>query len=125
MESDKSKAPVKSRVQQMRDSAGDETFEPDMPPPGDASYLLGHFWSVGPAMGDAPITSGELRHYQENMGVGLNPWECRTLRRLSIDYLNESHHATKRDRPPPFGESTDADRLRQQELQRKIDLFLD
>ena len=109
----------------MTDDASDEEFEPDMPEPGDAEYLLSHFWEVGPTEGDAAITSTVLRNHQENMGITLSPWECKTLRRLSIDYLNESHRATKRDCPPPFGDSSDAERLRQAELQRKLDTFLD
>lgn len=108
----------------MKDSASDEDFEPDMPHAGDAEYLLAHFWQVGPTMGEGAITSGELRDYQSNMGIRLTPWECSTLRRLSVEYLGESHRATKRDCPPPFGESSDAERLRQAEIQRKLDMFL-
>lgn len=95
-----------------------------MPDPGAAAYLLGHFWSVGPTLGDSNVDNVELGKYQENMGIRLSPWECNTLRRLSIDYLSESHRATKRDCPPPFGESSDAERLKQAELQRNLDQFL-
>lgn len=108
----------------MKDSASDEFFEPDMPPAGDAEYLLDHFWKVGPSVGDSQITQGELRHYQDNNGITLSPWECNTLRQLSIDYLNESHRATKADCPPPYGESRTAMNLRAAELQKKMDLFL-
>lgn len=107
----------------MKDVAGDEDFEPSMPDPGNAEYLLGHLWTVGPTMGEGAITSGELRDYQSNMGIRLSPWECKTLRRLSVDYLNESHRATKADCPPPF-ESTDAARLRQMKMDRDLDAFL-
>lgn len=103
--------------------AGNEDFEPEMPEPGPAAYLLEHFWSVGPTQGDSIITSGELRDYQSNMGVSLSPWECRTLRRLSIDYLNESHRATKPDCPAPFADSSDAERLKRAEYKRKLDMF--
>ena len=95
-----------------------------MPDPGDAAYLLQHLWSVGPTNGDSAIDDGDLRNYQENMGITLNPWECRTLRRLSLDCLSESHKASKPDCPPPFAESTDAARLRQAEHDRDMDLFL-
>jgi hypothetical protein len=101
-ESDKSSAPSKTRAQIMKDSARDEDFEPDMPDAGDASYLLGHFWQVGPTVGDGAITSAELRDYQANMGIQLSPWECNTLRRLSIEYMNESQRATKRDCKAPW-----------------------
>ncbi|NML61837.1 hypothetical protein HHL21_12275 [Massilia sp. RP-1-19] len=108
----------------MKDSARDDEFEPDMPPPGDAEYLLKHFWQVGPTLGDESINNTELRNYQENEGITLSPWECKTLRRLSIEYLNESHKATKRDCPPPFADSTDAARLKQAEILRNLDTFL-
>lgn len=94
-----------------------------MPDAGEAAYLLGHFWKVGPTLGDSAVTNAELRHYQDNEGIELSPWECSTLRRLSIDYLNESHRATKPDCPPPFADSTDAARLKAAELNRNLDTF--
>lgn len=95
-----------------------------MPPAGAAGHLLAHFWAVGPTIGDGAITSSELRDYQDNMGISLTPWECKTLRQLSIVYLNESYRATKPDCPPPFEESTDAARLKRVELERDLDTFL-
>lgn len=112
-------------MQRLKDQAKDEEFELDMPDIGNAGYLLAHLWEAGPTLGDSSLNSTELRNYQENMGVTLSPWECKTLKRLSIDYLNESHRATKRDCPPPFAESTDAARLRQAEMRRKMRAFLD
>lgn len=99
-----------------------------MPEPGDAAYLLSHFREVGPTLGDAAISSSELRHYQENMGVRLNPWECKTLRRLSIEYLSESHRATQAeaDKTPPFADAIDeAVKLRQAALRRNMRSFLE
>lgn len=108
----------------MKDATSDEFFEPDMPDEGDAAYLLDHFWAVGPTDGDGAITSTLLRHHQDNMGICLSPWECKVLRRLSIDYLNESQRATKADCPPPYADSTDAARLKQAELRNKLNTFL-
>lgn len=99
-------------------------FEPDMPDAGAAAYLLQHFWAAGPTFGDQVLTHGELKNYQENEGIRLTPWECATLRSMSGAYLSESHRARDRDCPPPFGESSDAQRLRQAELERKMDIFL-
>jgi hypothetical protein len=112
-------------MQAMKDSASDEDFEPDMPEAGAAEYLLGHFWAVGPTLGDEALTDTELRNHQENMGTPFSPWECKILKRLSREYLAESHRATRRDCKPPFDESTDAVRLQQAELDRKLDAFLD
>lgn len=86
--------PTKTRLQRLKDAAGDELFEPEMPDPGAAQYLLDHFWTVGPSQGDEAISSGELESYQRIMGIALSPWECRTLRRLSIDFINERQRAT-------------------------------
>lgn len=107
----------------MQDAAGSD-FEPDMPDAGAAAYLLRHFWAAGPTAGEHVLTHGELRHYQENEGIRLTPWECDTLRSMSGAYLSESHKARAPDCPPPYEESTDAQRLRQAELERKMDLFL-
>lgn len=96
-----------------------------MPAPGAAGYLLDHLWSAGPTCGDAALSSAELRYYQDNMGIALTPWECRTLRRLSVDYLSESHRASKADCQPPFTDSSDAIRLKRAEMRRKLRTFLD
>ena len=122
-ESDRSTAPSKTRAQRLKDAVQDEDFQPDMPDPGSAAYLLACLWRVGPKVGDREIADVDLRHYQDNEGISLSPWECSTLRRLSIDYLNESHRATKPDCPPPFADSTDAARLKEAELQRNLDTF--
>ena len=99
-------------------------FEPDMPDAGPAAYLLAHFWAAGPTLGDQALTQGELWHYQENAGVTLSPWECQTLRLMSKSYINEQHNARTPACAPPFTESTDAQRLKQAELDRKMDVFL-
>ena len=75
-------------------------------PPCDAGYLLGVLFEIGPTvpagMGAGPITHGEIDAWQRNTGIALSAWECRTLRRLSMDYLGESHKATARDCPAPW-----------------------
>lgn len=102
----KSPAPpsTKTRLQRLKDAARDEDFQPEMPDPGSAQYLLDHFWTVGPSQGDEAISSGELAAYQRNMGISLSPWECRTLRRLSIDFINERQRATAHDSKSPWSE---------------------
>lgn len=84
---------------------GDD-LQPDMPPLSGLEYLLNLLWEIGPvmtgAMGAGPLTHGEIEAAQRNLGIRLTPWECRTLRRLSIEYLNESSAATKRHARPPW-----------------------
>ena len=68
-----------------------------MPDPGPAAYLLGIFWDVGPAlsegMGPFAVGYGELRAWQECMGVQLSPWEAGVLRDLSREYCHELRSA--------------------------------
>lgn len=71
-----------------------------------ALHLAEYLFEIGPTvpagMGAGPITHTEIRAWSENTGIELDAWEARTLRRLSIDYANESHKARDRTRPAPF-----------------------
>ena len=93
-EGDKSKTPYVPRGEKMN-AAG---MDPGMPPL-DAPYLLGYFWEVGPTMpggmGEVPLTFHEIQAWQEQIGIDLQPWEARIIRRLSCEYLNQSNKATK------------------------------
>lgn len=79
---------------------------PELPPAGVGAYLIAYLFEVGPtltgAMGPIPLTHEELRAWQDDMGLQLAPWECRFLRRLSVEYMAELHHAEKPDRPAPW-----------------------
>jgi hypothetical protein len=106
-ESDKSKEPGLSRLQQLRKDRQNEAYEPDMPPVSCGHYLLDHLYGAGPTMSGgmeaAPLTHGELQAYQANTGVALTEWEVTTLRRLSFKTTcSESHKATKRNCPAPW-----------------------
>lgn len=89
---------------------------PDMPDRGDAGYVVDLLWEVGPTMsggmGEGPLTHGELYAYQQNTGIQLSEWEATTLRRLSLEYMNESHRATKRDCPAPWQSEEYEDAMR-------------
>ncbi len=69
-------------------------------------YMVAYFYEVGPStptgMGEAPIAHSEIAAWMSNTGIRLTPWEARTLRRMSIDYVNESQQATKRMHPAPW-----------------------
>lgn len=112
LRTDKSEKPEVSRLQKLRDRAKDPKLNPDMPPVECGEHLLEILWEIGPAMaagaGSGPLTHEELRAWQGNTGVELQPWEARFLRRLSLDYLGELHRASKADCPPPWQESGDA-----------------
>jgi len=77
---------------------------PALPPAGPAAHLLGYLFDAGPvgygAMGEVPLSHGELAAWQHNTGVELQAWESRALRRLSTEYVSASNQATEPDCPP-------------------------
>ena len=77
----------------------------------DCGYLVSYLFEIGPTMaagmGSGPITHGEIESWQRITGIDLNPWDARTLRRLSIDYLSESQKATQMDCPAPWEQAPD------------------
>ena len=105
----------------MRKDRKDDSYVPDMPPV-TADYLLGYFYEIGPtivgAMGEGPLTHGELAAWQAGVGLKLAPWEVRFLRRLSIEYLNQSQKAEKADCLSPW--DADAERRDLGEVARSM-----
>lgn len=101
---DKSKETRLSRIEQLRKDLRDENYEPEMPQLEGAEYLIGYLWEVGPTADSGPVAHGELRAWQASIGIVLQPWETRFLRRLSSDYMTESFRATKPNCPAPAPE---------------------
>ncbi len=99
-----------------------------MPPILWGEYLIAYLFEFGPTtpagMGSAPIGAIEIAAWQDLLGIEFQPWEARLLRRLSNEYLAESHAATKRDCPPPFGDSPALKFARDHEAMRNLDVFL-
>jgi len=102
---DKSGAPRLSRIERIKAERKDDQYRPDMPPVS-AGHIIDYLWEVGPTLsaGGYPgsITHGELRSWQVNTGITLQPWEIRFMRRLSHEYLAELHAAEKPERPAPW-----------------------
>lgn len=100
----------------------------EMPPLEWGGYLLDYLFEFGPTvpagMSAGPVTGAELMAWQELLGIEFQPWEARLLRRLSSEYLDESHKATARDCPPPFGTAPVLRMVRANDMQRCIDQFL-
>lgn len=96
-------------------------IEPEMPE-ADAIYLVGYLWEVGPVlsggMSAIPVSFSELESWQRQTGICLQPWEVRLLRRLSFDYLSESHKAEEADCPPPW--SPVEPEINREEVSRKV-----
>ncbi|MBG6222802.1 MULTISPECIES: hypothetical protein [unclassified Janthinobacterium] len=100
----------------------------EMPPVDCGQHLLGYLYEFGPAMaggmGAVPVTFAEMAAWQLATGVDLEPWEARLLRRLSADYVAESHKASKTDCPPPWGESAPLRASQGRAAARALELFL-
>jgi hypothetical protein len=73
-------------------------------PPLDAKYLADWWLEIGPAGagGESPIGWSDLAAWQGLTGIELDPWEARTLRRMSQSYLAEGARARQPGCPPPW-----------------------
>lgn len=74
-------------------------------PPHDAEYITAYLFEIGPTMGDTALTHTEIAHWQRNTGIELDAWETRFVKRLSVEYLAESHNATKSAAPSPWADA--------------------
>ena len=100
--SDQSEGAEVSRCEALK---ADGVEEPPMPPCS-ALHIVGYLFEIGPTasngMGGTPLSFLEIQAWQDCMGVELDAWECRSLRRLSAEYLNEAQRATKPDCKAPW-----------------------
>ena len=101
--------------------------EIEMPPFDEGEYLIAYLYELGPTvaadMGAGPVTFAEMAAWQAARGFELEPWEARLLRRLSVDYLVESHRATERNCPPPWGGSVAVRVSHDRAAARALELF--
>lgn len=111
-----------------RDALKAKGADIEMPPIEWGQYLIDWLFEIGPVMptgmGSAPLTGVEIKAWQKLLGVKFQPIEARLLRRLSSEYAAASQAATKRDCPPPFGDSPALKRAADREAQRNLDRFL-
>lgn len=85
-----------NREQQIINSGGEAIF-----PECDAVFLAGYLFQIGPIEKGAPLSFSEIAAWQGCTGVELTEWECSTIRRLSLDFLNEVSQ-TERGREAPY-----------------------
>lgn len=75
-------------------------------PPLDAPHLFEWLMEIGPtdngAMGRGPISWTAIRDWKATTFKPLSAWEARLLRKLSVEYLTESHLAEDNGRQPPW-----------------------
>lgn len=75
---------------------------PDNPLPYIVTWLLEVGPTVPAGMGSGPIGWRDIEAWSALTGTGIQPWEARLLRRLSGDFLSQSHKAEKPDCPAPW-----------------------
>lgn len=96
-----SKAKPASRLARFK-SEGLAIDLPDNPAPYVTTWLMEIGPVVSNGMGSAVIGWGDLTSWQDLTGNELTPWEARTLRSLSRDFLDQTSKARAQNCPPPF-----------------------
>lgn len=80
-------------------------------PPNPAPYLTAWLFEIGPTsiggMGEGPLGYQDFTAWQAVSGVDLMPWEAKTLRRLSGEYLAERQKAEEPNALAPYNEQGD------------------
>ena len=88
----KSDAPTLSRREQLK-----RNRIPPPLPPNPAPHIVDRLVEIGlteaAGMGAGPLSWAAIVAWQTATGVRLPPWEARLIRRLSLDYVAESHRA--------------------------------
>ncbi|MCG2586488.1 hypothetical protein [Massilia sp. TS11] len=69
-------------------------------------YLKDILFEIGPVsnngMGQDRLSVTEIESWQKQMGILLQPWEFRLLRRASGEYLAEAQRSEELGRPAPY-----------------------
>lgn len=72
-------------------------------------YIIDYWQEAGKAcyggMGESPLTSLELEAWANGNGIELTPYEFKTIRALSVDYLSSKRQGEKAICPSPYTES--------------------
>lgn len=83
-----------------------DEWMPPLPPIEGGEYLVAYLLEIGPAvaagMGAGPLEWRHINEWSAGTGIQLTVWECRTLIRLSKEYLAESSKASKHFAPAPW-----------------------
>lgn len=79
--------------------------EPIFYPPNPAEYITDWLFEIGPvaagAMGPVPIGWQDMAAWERLTGNELDPWEARTIRRLSQAYVAQAYEAENLNCPEP------------------------
>lgn len=66
-----------------------------------APHITDWLFEIGPMAGEGPIDWQDMLAWSQLTGIDLNPWEARTLRRLSRAFVNQRYDARKANSPEP------------------------
>jgi len=75
---------------------------PDNPAPYITDWLVEIGPTVAGSMGEVAIGWQDMAAWERLTGIKLDPWEARTIRRLSRVFANERSKAEKPDYPAPY-----------------------
>lgn len=93
---------------------GIELPMPSNPAPLITNRLMEIGLTEAAGMGAGPLSWPSIAGWQAVAGVSLSPWEARTIRKLSVEYLAEGRRAESENRPAPWRAPVTA---RQQEVE--------
>lgn len=78
--------------------------EPIQMPQVGAEHVVMYLFEIGPTLGETSVSHAEIEAWQRNTGIELDAWETRFVKRLSAEYLAESHNARKHTAPAPWAD---------------------
>ncbi len=91
----------KSRAERMGKKAAEAAMPPNPMP-----HIIDRFVEMGmveaAGMGTVALSWSTLSAWSQMTGVRLCPWEARTIRRLSVEYLAEGRRAETETCPAPW-----------------------
>lgn len=84
----------------------------------DADHILSYLWEIGPTASSGgkhtAICHSEIAAWQCNTGIELDAFEARTLRTLSVVYLEQWFMSTQPDCPPPWTQAPELNVIKHQ-----------
>lgn len=92
-------------------------------PDAEAAYLIPILVQIGPtdsSFGGA-ITESDVRDWQFNSSIRLQPWQCRALRLASRAWAEMAHEAQEDACPAPFVSDEPISEAQREAVARRID----
>ena len=111
---DKTETPNPTRRQQLKKDGIEKASMPEV----DAHHILEYLWEIGPTASSSgkhvAISHAEIAAWQHNTGIALDAFEARSLRALSVVYLEQWFLSTQPDCPPPWTQAPELNVIKHQ-----------